>query len=186
MLQLPLQAPPWSFPSPSLWFWTQPWLGHSQNRSWLVWPATGWPHYNFLYLGSADWPLYNWGMEWWNLLYLPALTVCLEDVPLGLKGHKTQSWYWKLEHPSQLMQLPFAHLQLQRPHWIVQPGGQQDLGSRMELLGQFLLGLFIWLLSWQLVFVQGWGGNAWNLLLAGAAFASRGVSHIPSVPPRLV
>ena len=35
------------------------------------------------------------------------------------------------------MQSPFAHPQLQGPHWIIQPGGQWDLHLRMEQLGHF-------------------------------------------------
>ena len=30
------------------------------------------------------------------------------------------------------MQSPFAHLWLQGPQWIIQPGGQHDLDLRME------------------------------------------------------
>ena len=60
------------------------------------------------------------------------------------------------------------------PHWIIQPGKQHDLALRMERLGWFLTGLFIELPLYWLVLVQGWGGNAQGLLLAGVAFASRG------------
>ena len=53
--QLPsLVLPLSSFPLPYLWFWTQPQLGPSWSRLWLVWPATRCPHYNLLYLGSVD------------------------------------------------------------------------------------------------------------------------------------
>ena len=81
------------------------------------------------------------------------------------------------------MQSPFAYLQLQGPHWIIQPGGKQDLDSGMEWLGQFLLGLFIWLPSWWLVFVWGQGGNAQGLLWLGWLLVAGRWATFPQFPP---
>ena len=68
------------------------------------------------------------------------------------------------------------------PHWIMQPGGQQDLDLRMEQLGQFLVSLFVGQPSCWLALVQGWGGNAWGLLFAGAAFTGGNEPHSLSSP----
>ena len=72
------------------------------------------------------------------------------------------------------MQSPSAHLQLQGPHWIIQPGGQLGQDSKKEQLGWLLMSLLIRLPSCWLAFAQGWGGNVRSLLLAGVAVTGGG------------
>ena len=49
--------------------------------------------------------------------------------------------------------------------------------------GSLLMGLSVRLSSYWPVLVWGYGGNVRGLLLAWAAVAGRGVSHIPYIPP---
>ena len=76
---------------------------------------------------------------------------------------------------SQLTQSPSAHLQLQGPHWIVQPGGQWGLDLKMEQLGWLYCGpVHQAAFMWAGLHPGNGGGNVQGLLLAGAAVASRG------------
>ena len=124
----PLWAPPWlSCPWPNQWFWIQPWLGPSQNRSWLVWPATAHPHCSCWSLGCGGWPPQTWGMGWWNPM---SLLVPITDLGAGSAVQdpcKTGNLCLRPEHPNQSVWSFPAHL-LSLRLWLLECPTKQAMG----------------------------------------------------------